>query len=271
MGSLGTGRKEKYIILQKIFLDQEWDTAQKTPELHFHVHEQQVEGLLLFAERMRWPHINELRDYAEDIYGNLHSGQQIPFDIYDWLFGLMLPGKWMSFKIMAALVLCTPSISAELGSALYYDSGLSLQRQSYWRIWTGLGHVLGCMPEVISLGGWISPGPPIEFIPPLPTETVMRPQYIRLKAQRVTPIEYIPDKEDGVISVRSHYDRYKTTQMQPDEDLEAYLTDIKDEDKWVIPEPPICELSTCTLLSIRLKKLPLDIKFGCPEGPQGSQ
>jgi hypothetical protein len=42
------------------------------------VHEQQVDGLLFFAERMKWPYINETRDYAEDVYADLRSGDTIP-------------------------------------------------------------------------------------------------------------------------------------------------------------------------------------------------
>ena len=57
-------------LLWKNYLDEDWDIAFMVAELHSHVHERQVEGLLLFAERMKWPYINEVRDYTEDIYGN---------------------------------------------------------------------------------------------------------------------------------------------------------------------------------------------------------
>ena len=42
-------------MLRRKFLDQDWDIDHKTTELHSHVHERQVEGLLLFAERMKPP------------------------------------------------------------------------------------------------------------------------------------------------------------------------------------------------------------------------
>ncbi|UKZ73400.1 hypothetical protein TrVFT333_001046 [Trichoderma virens FT-333] len=60
--------------LRSAFLDEDWEIFGKAPEFHSLVHEQQVEGLLLFAERMRWPYINEVRDYAEDVYSSLHTG-----------------------------------------------------------------------------------------------------------------------------------------------------------------------------------------------------
>jgi hypothetical protein len=36
---------------------------------------------------------------------------------------------------------------------------------------------------------------------------------------------------------------------------------MNDADKWVIPEPPVREVSTCTIQSIRLKKLPPDVNL----------
>lgn len=251
--------KTKKDELRKNFLDKDWDISGKSMEFHSHVHEQQVEGLLLFAERMRWPYINEVRDYAEDVYGNLRGGATIPSHLHDWLFGLTLPGKWMSFKIMAALVLCTPSISAKLGIAPYYECGLSLPKQSYWRVRTTMGRVLGCSPGVMSLCGWIGPCPPVEFVPPPTEEAQTEPRHVRLKARRVAPIESVADSDDGAIVIDSLYDRYEATRLQPNDEIPAYLAEMKDSSKWVIPEPPIRQVSTCTIQSIRLKKLPLDV------------
>jgi tetratricopeptide (TPR) repeat protein len=251
--------KAKKDELRKNYLDEDWDISGKSPELHSHVHEQQVEGLLLFAERMRWPYINEVRDYAEDVYGNLRGGATIPFHLHDWLFGMTLPGKWMSFKVMAALVLCTPSISAKLGTAHYYECGLSLPKQSYWRVRTAIGRVLGCSPGVISLCGWIGPCPPVEFVPPPTEEAQKEPRYVRLKARRVAPIESVADSDDNVIFVDSHHDRYEATRLQPNDEIPTYLAEMKDSSKWVIPEPPVHQVSICTIQSIRLKKLPLDV------------
>jgi tetratricopeptide (TPR) repeat protein len=245
-------------LLRKDYLDEDWDIAFMVPELHSHVHEQQVEGLLHFAERIKWPYINEARNYAEDVYGNLRSGQVIEFHLHDWLYGMTLPGKWMSHKVMAALVLCTPSISKSLGVAHYYDCGLSLPKQSYWRARTVLGRVLGCLPGVVSLCGWIGPCPSLEFIPPLPEGATKELRYIRLKTRRVAP-DYTPDSDNNVIHLSHRHNQYEATRLQPDEDLPAYLAEMKDADKWVIPEPPVRELSTCTIQSIRLKKLPPDI------------
>ena len=253
--------KAKKDILRKNFLDEEWDTTFKSPELHSLVHERQVEGLLLFAERIRWPYINEVRDFAEDVYGNLRSGAMISCHLHDWIFGMMLPGKWMSFKIMAALVLSTPSVSGKLGVARYYDCGLSLPRKSYWRVRTVLGRVLGCLPNVISLCGWIGPCPPVEVLGDS-EEAQKEARYVRLKARQVAPVEPAVESDDGIIhlgSPRGH--RIKATELQPEDELPAYLADMQDSSKWAIPEPPVRQIGTCIVKAIRLKKLPLDINI----------
>ena len=141
--------------LRRSFHNRDWDISGKIPELHSHVHQQQVEGLLFFAERMKWSYINETRDYVEDVYEKLRSGDTLPTNIHDWLFGMMLPGKWMSFNIMTAMIHCTPSIFKEVGVANYFECGLSVPKHSYWRVRTVLGRVLGCLPGLVSLCGWI--------------------------------------------------------------------------------------------------------------------
>jgi len=106
--------KQRFILVSCETSLDDWNIFGKTLELHSLVHGRQVEGIFLFAERIKWPYINEVRDYAEDAYSSLRSGQTIPFLLHDWLFGMTLPGKWMSFKIMSVLILCTPSITADM-------------------------------------------------------------------------------------------------------------------------------------------------------------
>jgi tetratricopeptide (TPR) repeat protein len=243
---------EKAHNLRSAFLDEDWEIMGKTPELHSLVHEQQVEGLLLFAQRIKWPYINEVRDYAEDAYATIRGGGTINIHLHDWLFGLTLPGKWFAFKIMTALVLCTPSIREKVGIAHYYECGLSLPNRSYWRVRTVLGRVLGCLPGVISLCGWIGPCPKVDFDPPMPA----KPRHIRIKTRRIAPIEHKSDSVDGVVDLGGH-DRYSATRIQPNEEIDPYLADMKDSSKWIVPEPPVRDISTCSIESIKLTKLPL--------------
>ena len=239
--------------LLKSFYDHDWDIRGKIPELHSHVHQRQVDGLLYFAERMKWSYINETRDYAEDAYAKLRKGDTIPFHLHDWLFGIMLPGKWMSFSIMTTLIHCTPSISKEVGVAYHDECGLSLPKQSYWRVRTVLGRVLGCLPGLVSLCGWIGPCPSVEFNPPLPEK---KPCHVHLKARLVVPIVSSPDDDDVIyLSGRVPND----VRIQPGEDMEDYLAQMKDPDSWVTPQPPIKELSTVSIKNIYLKKMPLEV------------
>jgi tetratricopeptide (TPR) repeat protein len=248
--------EEKQYNMRTAFLDEDWEIFGKTAEFHSLIHEQQVEGLLLFAERMKWPYINELRDYAEDVYSNLRGGTGIDIDLHDWLYGLVLPGKWFSFKIMTALILCTPSIKSQTGISRYYECGLSLPTRSYWRLRTVLGRVLGCLPGVLSLCGWIGPCPRVEFDPPVLTN---RPRHVRIKTRRIALTEHSSDSDDGVTYLRSGYDRYSATRIGPDEEMEPYLAEMRDQSNWIIPEPPIRDISTCEIELIQLKELALDI------------
>ncbi|KAK4144707.1 small glutamine-rich tetratricopeptide repeat-containing protein 2 [Dichotomopilus funicola] len=247
---------EKAHNLRSAFLDEDWEIMGKTLELHSLVHEQQVEGLLHFAERIKWPYINEVRDYAEDAYSALRSGSTLNIHLHDWLFGITLPGKWFAFKIMTALILCTPSLRDKVGIAHYYDCGLSLPTRSYWRVRTVLGRVLGCLPGVISLCGWIGPCPRVDFEPSLEVPT--KPRHIRIKTRRVAPIEHHSDSADGIIHLGGHHNPYySATRIQPNEEIDPYLADMKDSSKWIIPEPPVRDISTCSIESIKLTKLPL--------------
>jgi hypothetical protein len=244
--------------LSSAYFDEDWEIAGKTPEFHSLIHEQQVEGLLLFAERMRWPYINEVRDYAEDVYSNMRAGTTISIDLHDWLYGIMLPGKWFAFKIMTALILCTPSIKEKAGIAPYFDCGLVLPTRSYWRLRTVMGGVLGCLPGAISLCGWIGPCPEIEFDPPV--EGQVEPRHVRVKARQIALTEHKHNSNDGVWRITSHVNRNETP-IRPDEEIEPYLAEMCNPSNWVIPEPPVRDVGTCEIVSIQLKKLALPVEM----------
>jgi hypothetical protein len=241
--------------LRKDFIDEDYEIMMRTVELHSRCHEQQVEGLILFAERMKWPWVNDVRDYAEEAYSNLRGGQSTPFHLHDWLFGMTLPGKWLSFKIMTALILCTPSLSTTLGVAPYYDCGLSLPKKSYWRIRTVLGRVLGCLPGVTSLCGWLGPCPPVEFLQTGCDEEDdfdhSKPMHISLKARRVTPIAHKSWTNNRVIVTGQDY--YEDIRCEDVEEVEPWMEEMRNPDNWLVPEPPVHQVSTCNLTKIQLK------------------
>jgi hypothetical protein len=96
--------------------------ADSSLKMRSRVQARQIEGLLRFAEVMKWPHISEMRDYVENAYLDLLGGKTVKVDVWDWLFGVMLPGKWFSLKIMSVLVIATPSLSSH-GTTPYLNTG----------------------------------------------------------------------------------------------------------------------------------------------------
>jgi tetratricopeptide (TPR) repeat protein len=242
--------KEQARRLHVAFLDEDWDTTGRTVALHSRVHSRQTEGLILFAERMRWPYLNEVRDYAEAVYGDLVGGQVVSSHLHDWMYGMMLPGKWFAFKIMSALIICTRSICHTIGVAPYYECGVSLPQASYWRVRTPLGSVLGCLPGVISLNGWLGPCPPVRFVSSLDAN---KPRHIRLHARRVAPFTASWDWDDEPDWLQGEDVQYSAEWMEPGEEVEHYLAAMTDRDQWVIPEPPVQQVSVCEMKAIELQ------------------
>jgi hypothetical protein len=139
------------------------DPNDNSIELQSLVHERQVEGLIRFAEIMAWPALGEMRIFAEEAYASLRRGMTSSTHLWDWLYGLMLPGDGFIFAIMAALVAATPSLR-HLEAAEYYGSGLVLKDRSYWRAKTLLSGVLGGMKGVRAAKGWVGPCPAPEDV-----------------------------------------------------------------------------------------------------------
>jgi len=128
-------------------------------------HQRQAEGLIRFGELLSWPYMDEARNYIENAYQRLISGTQVVgFDMCDWFFGLILPGKMFRHRIMCCLVYSSPS-ARSLNPAPFYDSGLVVKNKSYWPKRSVLGRVLGGLPNARSVCGWIGPVPAPEKCP----------------------------------------------------------------------------------------------------------
>ncbi|KAL2810627.1 hypothetical protein BJX63DRAFT_434144 [Aspergillus granulosus] len=244
----------KRIIMQKEFADQDWETAQKRINVRSLVHERQAEGLLIFAERIKWPYLDEIRERVHSRYTELLSGTNLPLQLYDWVHGISLPGAWFAYKIMSALIRCTPSLTDDPGIAHYFHCGLSLPQVSYWRVRTVLGSVLGCIQGMISLNGWIGPCPPVTFDRPLPQKA----RHIRLNARRIAPLKPKTQSDSGSRDLQNMESKYEETDPKYGEDIEQYMTVMGDPTQWTLPEPPKQEAAACTIQKINLNQLPLD-------------
>ncbi|GAB1213864.1 hypothetical protein ATERTT37_003017 [Aspergillus terreus] len=239
--------------LRKEYIEQDYESQMGSVELHSRCHEQQVEGLIHFAERMKWPWVNDVRDFAEEAYSNLRGGQPTPVQLEEWLYGLTLPGQWFSIKIMSALIFCTPTLATTLRAAPYYDCGLSLPKKSYWRVRTVLGRVLGSLPGVTSLCGWLGPCPPVEFLQTGRDDQddfdPSKPRHIKLKARAVNPIA----NKDWFDDIKFFAGEKEDIHPDGDEEFEGWRETIEDRDNWIVPEPPVHQVSTCSLTKIQLK------------------
>lgn len=157
---------------------------------------------------------------------------------------------------MTVLTMCTPSMDKTI--APYCDCGLSLQKKSYWRIYTVLGRVLGCLSKVTSLCGCLGPCPPVEFLKTgrdgEDDFNPSKPRHIKLKARRVTPVEHKNWTDHATIFIGDSGGRYEDTRLRDDEEIEPWMAEMKDQGNWVVPEPPVRQVSTCDLTKIQLKR-----------------
>ncbi|TGJ72921.1 hypothetical protein EYR41_000045 [Orbilia oligospora] len=247
------------LTLEKQHNDEKYDINGRSVEFHSKIHERQVEGLIMFAERMKWPWVHEVREAAEDVYSKIRGGAVTPFHIVDWIFGLTLPGEWMSLKIMSSMVLLTESVKNQ-GVAAFYDCGFVTPQKSYHRIRNVLGRVLGCLPGVTSLCGWIGPCPPVTFDPPLakPFGDEKKGMHIRVKARRVGLVDP-PDPLDNVIRITAGGSHMELRPKAEDiKNLDQFVAEIRDPANWVLPAVPKTSYSISKFQGIRLKALPLE-------------
>ncbi|KAJ4373067.1 hypothetical protein N0V83_003358 [Neocucurbitaria cava] len=122
-------------------------------------HQRNAEGLIRIAEALSWPLMDETRRTLETAYFDLTSGVSgASYDMYDWLFGLVMPGRYSRHRVMCTLVDATPSIRNWQG-APYYDNAVVVKNKSYWPKRTVLGRVLGGLRNPKSVCGWIGPLP----------------------------------------------------------------------------------------------------------------
>ncbi|KAL2799385.1 hypothetical protein BJX66DRAFT_333287 [Aspergillus keveii] len=218
--------------LEKKLRDQDWALQGKNYEGHSLVHKRQEEALLAFAEAMRWPYMEEIRERIHEIYPSLRKGGTITASLHDWLFGVMLPGKWFAYTIMNALVACSPeSARPEFGQSSFYF-GLILPGVSYWRSRTAIGRVLGAYPGVVALNGWIGPCPEVRVY--LDWDNTS-PRWIRVTSKAIAPDirnqRFDDDSDDE--------DEFGPGSLQPteDDDVESYEKEIQDPDAWSTLSP----------------------------------
>ena len=212
-----------------------------------HTARSQAEALIRFGEALRWPFMDEARNWIETTFSSIASGSQTcNADVWDWFFNMVLPGQVYRHRIMAALVHASPSVR-ELNGAPFYENGLAVYGRSYWPKRTVLGRVLGGVSDVKSVCGWIGP---------LPAPRGNMTGWIRLSARSVTipvPVK-APPGEDALSELG--FDDYEPS------DRYTLLEKLFDPNEWVEimapTRPPGSDVNQSTLKAINLTKVPAD-------------
>ncbi|KAK6331296.1 hypothetical protein TWF730_004382 [Orbilia blumenaviensis] len=205
------------------------------------VHQRQCEGLIRFAETMKWPYMDEARNYIEGAYNDLITGKAIGFDMCDWLFGLVRPGKLFRHLIMNCLVYSSPSIR-DFQGAPTFTCGLVLHNRSYWPRRSVLGGVLGGLRNLTTVCGWVGPAPKAEGIPP---------GWCQVDARKVTiPVPCTKSQRTA--------EELEEARIGPDGrvmNAEEQISDLADINQWAVPSFPSRsnpDNSTVTFKNIRL-------------------
>ncbi|KKZ66041.1 hypothetical protein EMCG_08212 [[Emmonsia] crescens] len=197
---------------------------------------------------MKWPYINEVEDHIPKAAENFRNSGPSPILLFDWFYGCVLLGKWTALTIMSCLI--WPSSSVPLSEpAPYYECGLSLLCQTYWRVRTVLGSVLGCLPGVTSLCGWIGLCPPVEFVEP--------PSHATKDSTR----NHIMFTFKQMKSLQVAHQMCLEACLKSGEYIEniEFLENMADTKKWVTPQPLARVTAVvCSINTIQLKTVPLD-------------
>jgi hypothetical protein len=232
------------------------------------IHDQQVEGMIRFAELLSWPYTNETRIFMENVVNDLEALKPIGADVLDWIYGLMLPGKEFRLRIMSCLAYSVQSVRAFRDPA-FYASGLALPQSSYWPSGTVLERVLGGIRGVKTVCGWTGPCPKLDD-QNIKGWVRIKARKLRLPLPNSNELEGLDADEDeelaGILkalygsgSSKANDFSSQFGQFQSEE----ILRDIADIDNWVEPTLNIVRerVSPTILGKIRLAALSPEISL----------
>ena len=214
------------------------------------VHERQVDGLIAFAEAMKWPLLEEIRQFAPTAYSNHLNGRIVDVHFLDWLYGTCLPGRWYAWKCMSAAIYASPSLRA-YGTTPYFDAGLVLREHSYWRTRTPLARVLGGLTETKCMAGWVGPCPPVKT-----TAGAEFTGWIRIKSKPAN-FSHITGPVDDMTE-DEHELQDRGLRVRRGETPRGLLNELADMTKWVLPTPIPKSTTVPKIIDVRLDLLPLE-------------
>lgn len=230
-------------------------------KVYSNVHREQVSGLISFCESMGWPCTDEVREFASTAYANHLDGQRIDVHFLDFLFGLVLPGRWYAWKIMCAALYASPSLRS-YGTTPYFEAGLVLENVSYWRRRTPLAKALGGLKSTKGITGWVGPCPAIRTVTSAVGDAEVKyaeqewTGWIRIKA-RVAEFSNL----NNAVEERTddeHELQDRGLRLREGETPRELLRDLADMTKWMFPPVPPKSKCAPKLKEVRLRLVPLE-------------
>ncbi|KAL3444302.1 hypothetical protein BJX65DRAFT_311080 [Aspergillus insuetus] len=126
-GKVPSGQYEALTKTQEEIASEKAPFENKQPELCWMgvstISQQQIEGIIRFAEEMQWPYLNEVREHAPRVCNDVSTGQCWIAVLHNWFCGLSLPGARFAHNIMPALISCSPSRPDALEYYCQFESG----------------------------------------------------------------------------------------------------------------------------------------------------
>jgi hypothetical protein len=204
--------------------------------------EQQLQGILKFAEAMQWPYMDEMRVTVAKLLGPNPDDVAMDLRAFDWVSGLTLPGGFFALAVVGTLYSMSSTLSKRLPQTTVQvrrgNWGVVYPQASYWSERSILGKVLAPLAEDVEnavkhLGGFIGPCPS----PTLPESTFGI--VVQLKARSPTSVTNETD-----------VDNEWTRTVVP-------ITDSKQGNTadWDEPTPPPPAQSYIELQTLRLSKV----------------
>jgi hypothetical protein len=198
---------------------------------------QQIEGMISFAEKMKWPYLDEAREFLQTLTDTTAVVSGLGIRLWDWIMGLVLPGMAFAVTLMYGLQQSCKSTKERLTGSVWVretNYGFILPQVSYWRSRSVLGRVLAPLVGVHNVGGWVGPCPGISG------PTIKTSALVKLKT-RASSVKLLEDAvDDELYQLRAPHSNAT----------------------WEEPELPPASKETCELQAVRLADLPANISVG---------
>lgn len=107
--------------------------------------------------------------------------------------------------------------------------------------------MLGCLPGLVTLCGWIGPSPAVSLEPAVDGS---EPRYVKIPVRAAA----MPEHDDGPTASRQR--RWKDLRLlRSRERSSEYVADMEDANKWTVPPAPAPDNRATDIVKVCLSKL----------------